>query len=225
MRWKSVTGLLLVPASLAAQEVDFVETTGPLSDRDFYRLVACAAPPGADCAKPMRRWVIDRPLRVSITRSDRAFLGGKQARARAALVRAVQYLNQSGAGVQFRIVPPEDPADIEIYFIDTDGSAPISGTGIDGIDGATVQGARVLVWANSRTGAIKRSRIVFGTRLSIRQYESALIEELTQSLGLLTDIRNPHYEGLSVFSQDSNDAKTLGPQDIIALRRHYPPKE
>ena len=221
----AILAALILPVALAAQEVDFVQSSGELSDENFYRLVACAAPPGGECAKPMRRWVTDQPLRVAITRIDPAFLGGKQARAKAALVRAVQYLNKAGAEVAFRIVPPGPPADIEIYFINTQGSTAITDTGIDGIDGSTVQGARVLVWSNSRTGAIRRARIVFGTRLHIRQFESAMIEELTQSLGLLTDIRNPHYEGLSVFSQDSNDAKTLGPQDIMALRRHYPPKE
>ena len=79
----------------------------------------------------------------------------------------------------------------------------------------------MLVWANRDTRAIARAAVVFGTRMPIRQYKSAMLEEITQALGLLTDIRNLHYEGVSVFSQDSNDAKTLGLQDIMALRRHY----
>lgn len=52
-----------------------------------------------------------------------------------------------------------------------------------------------------------------------------MLEEITQALGFMTDIRNPAYDGVSVFSEDSNAAKTLGPQDIMALRRHYPPQE
>jgi hypothetical protein len=67
--------------------------------------------------------------------------------------------------------------------------------------------------------------VVFSTRLHISHYESAMIEEITQALGLLTDIRTPVYEGVSVFSQDSNAAKDFGPQDIYTLLRHYPPQE
>lgn len=210
---------LVATAPLAAQ--DFVTTDGPLEDRDFYRLVACGAAPKGACTKDMVRWQITRPLRVSLARVDRALLGGKKKRAEAAIVRAVQYLNAANFGLRLEVVPRNIPADIRVYLIDTDGETPITDTGIDWLDGTTVPGARVLVWANRDTGEIARAAVVFGTRMPIRQYESAMIEEITQALGLLTDIRNPHYEGVSVFSQDSNAAKTLGPQDIMALRRHY----
>lgn len=206
-------------APLAAQ--DFVTTDGPLDDTDFYRLVACGAAPGGTCTKNMVRWQINRPLRVSLARVDRALLGGKKKRAEASIARAVQYLNAANFGQRLEVVPRNIPADIRVYLINTDGESPITDTGIDWLDGTTVPGARVLVWANSDTGEIARAAVVFGTRMPIRQYESAMLEEITQALGLLTDIRNPHYEGVSVFSQDSNAAKTLGPQDIMALRRHY----
>ena len=52
-----------------------------------------------------------------------------------------------------------------------------------------------------------------------------VLEELTQAMGLMTDIRNPAYEGVSVFSEDSNAVLRLGAQDKEALRRHYPPEE
>jgi len=134
--------------------------------------------------------------------------------------RAVQHLNDTGMGL--RLIESDTPM-IHIYLIDTDGSAPITGSGNPAIEGHTVRGARVLVRA--RDGLIERADIIFGTRLSIRQYESAMLEEITQALGLLTDIRNPAYDGVSIFSEDSNASKTLGPQDIMALRRHYPPRE
>ena len=38
--------------ALPAAAQDFVDTNGPLSDEAFYRLVACAAPPNEECAKP-----------------------------------------------------------------------------------------------------------------------------------------------------------------------------
>jgi hypothetical protein len=227
MRFSPAWALLLC-AALAwpapAMAEDFVATSGQLSDDAFYRLVACAAPPDAPCAKPLLRWPVTRPLRVQLAQIDRAFLGGKQNRARAALERALQFLNASGMGLQLTEVPKgAEDADIRIYFLDTDGSAPLANTGIEGADGLTVTGARVIVWSDRDSGTIRRATILFGTQLSIRHYESAMLEELTQSLGLLTDIRNPAYEETSVFSQDSNAAKRLGPQDIMALRRHYPP--
>ena len=67
---------------VAAAE-DFIVTEGMLSDDDFYRLVACGAEPGGDCTKPMLHWKTERPLRVALEYMDPAFLGGRQARARA----------------------------------------------------------------------------------------------------------------------------------------------
>ena len=200
---------------------DFIVTDGPLSDEDFYRLVACAASPGEACTKDIVRWRIDRPLRVSLARVDTALLGGKKKRAEASITRAVQYLNEADFGLTLEAVPRNIPADIRVYLIDTDGETPIIDSGIDWMEGLTVSGARVLVWADRDSGTIARAAVVFGTKMPIEQYESAMIEEITQAMGLLTDIRNPEYEGVSVFSQDSNAAKRLGPQDIIALRRHY----
>ena len=211
----------LLPDRAGAFE-DFVATEGLLSDDDFYRLIACGAPPDGPCSKPFLRWPGKAAVRVRIASIDPVFLGGKQQRARAALIRAVQYINGAGAGIQVERVASDAPADIDIYLLDTDGSESLQDTGIDGADGARVTGARVMVWAGNTSGDIKRAKILFGTRLHIRHYESAMLEELTQALGLLTDIRNSAYESLSVFSQDSNDAKTFGDQDLMVLRRHYP---
>ncbi len=207
-----------LPFLAAAQE--FVETNGTLNDTDFYRLVSCAAPPEGLCQKKRLHWPQGATLRVSLEKLDRVFLGGKQKRARAALVRALQHLNNVDMNLSLVQVSPGSTADIHIYFINTNGSSPISGTNIPGVDGQTVHGARVSVWAQN--GVISRGTIIFGTRLHIRSYESAMLEELTQALGLLTDIRNPTYDAISIFSQDSNASKTLGPQDVRALQQHYP---
>jgi hypothetical protein len=209
--------------ALPAAAQDWVDSTGQLDDDTFYKLVACAAPPGEACRKPMLRWATERPLRVKIASIDPVFLGGKQKRAKAALVRAVQYLNAVGMGISLEQVDADDEADISIYFVDTDGMSPIRDSGIKGADGAVVRGARVMVWSRRDTGEIREANILFGTRLHIRHYESAMLEEITQSLGLLTDIRNPEYDGVSIFSQDSNASKQFGEQDLMALRRHYPP--
>ena len=209
-------------AAPPAHAEDFVETRGLLDDETFYRIVSCAAPPGGACTKPVLHWSTERPVRVRLASMDRAFLGGKQKRARAALVRAVQYLNAAGTALRLEQVDGTE-ADIDIHFLDTDGSAPLQGTGIKGADGQIVKGARVIVWSHRATGRIREAKVLFGTRLHIRHYESAMLEELTQALGLLTDIRNPAYEGVSIFSQDSNATKRFGPQDLMVLRRHYPP--
>ncbi|MBP0481307.1 DUF2927 domain-containing protein [Sagittula salina] len=212
--------LVCLAAPLAAGEPDYIESDGHLSDSDFYRLVACAAPPGDPCVRPMLRWRTDRPVTVTIASVDPAFLGGKQLRARAALERAVQYINTADAGIRMQHV--DGPADVRIHFVASNGSAPLQNTGIDGADGLRVTGARVITWSRQDTHKIQRATILFGTRLHIRHYESAMLEELTQALGLMTDIRNPYYEGVSIFSQDSNDTKQFGAQDLMALRRHYP---
>ena len=46
--------LALLAIEAAAQE--FIKSKGRLSDRDFYRAVACAAPPGGACQKKALRW-------------------------------------------------------------------------------------------------------------------------------------------------------------------------
>lgn len=219
---------VLLGTGWAGAAQDYVVSEGWLSDEDFYRLVACAAPPGDPCARPMLHWPAKnrdrRTVTVRIDTIEDAFLGGKRKRAFAALERAVQYINAAGANISVARTEA-DSADVLIHFLDTDGRAPLQGTGIDGADGLTVTGARVVIWSRSDTHEIQRAMILFGTRLHIRHYESAMLEELTQALGLMTDIRNPVYEGVSIFSQDSNDTKQFSQQDLMVLRRHYPVQE
>lgn len=214
--------LALFSGAGAAQ--DFIETEGLLSDDDFYRLVSCRAAPSQPCAHRPLFWQTDRPLRVRIAQIDPAFLGGRQKRAKAALARAIQYINRAEAGISLVETSADQNTDISVYFLNANDETPVRGVGLPDVDGETVRGARVWVWANS-DAVIQRSVIVFSTALPMRQYESAMIEEVTQSLGLMTDIRNPLYNGVSVFAEDSNAAKDLGKQDVMALRRHYPPKE
>lgn len=211
--------LLFGPATAGAQE--YVETADRLSDEDFFRAVACGAEPGGDCRKPMVRWERLGPIRVAIRSMDPAYLGGKRLRAHAALERAIQEINRAEAGVRLVEVAPDAPAEIELYFPDIARGEPIRGTGMAGVDGTPLGGASVRVASNHDTGEILRTVIVFSTTLDIRAYESAMLEELVQGLGLMTDIKSPHYDTRSIFSQDSNAMKTLGEQDIMALRRLY----
>ncbi len=209
--------LLAVPAG--AQEA--IEAPGRLSDEDFYRAVACAAPPGGDCQKPFVRWDATRPIRVALRQIDDAFLGRPKLRADAALERAMQALNAADAGFRLARVDADAPAEIEIFFLSIARGQPIAGTGIEGVDGGRLGGASTRVLFDHDTGFITRAAVVFSTTLETRAYESVMLEELTQAMGLLTDIGGPAYRGVSVLDQETNSATDLAPQDIMALRRHY----
>ena len=207
---------MLVCAALPAQAQDFVDSDGPLENTVFYRLVACAAPPDSPCAKPFYKWE-KFALTVGIVERAPPFLGGKVKRAEAALVRAVQRLNAVGMGVQ--LSQSENAPDIAIHLLDVARGEMIrTGTLLNGktianaITALDVQGSTI-------TGAT----IGFSNTITIRQYESIMLEEITQALGLITDIQNPYYRSRSILSQNAdNSLKTLGEQDRMALIRHYP---
>lgn len=207
--------LALSAQSVTAQE--FVTTQTRLSDDAFYALVSCAAPPQGTCAKDVVRWPKTK-LTVGITKMERAYLGGKSKRADAALVRAIQEINAAGSAIT--LTRDDTDPDISILFLDIPARSKIKGSGYPELEGKPISGAGVRVFAAN--GVILNSVILFTTGLQIRAYESAMLEELTQSLGLLTDIGGPYYESRSIFSQSSNALKKLGQQDIMALGRHYP---
>lgn len=209
--------LLLACAAWPAQAQDFVDSDGPLDDTAFYRLVACAAPPDGPCAKPFYKW--DKTtLTVSIVERAPAFLGGKLKRAEAALERAVQRLNAVDTGLT--ITTSVDAPDIAIHLLDVArGQTILTGTLLQGKTMANATTA-LEVEGSTITGAA----IGFSNTLTIRQYESVMLEEITQALGLITDIQNPYYQSRSILSQNAdNSLKTLGVQDRMALIRHYPP--
>ena len=211
--------LLLAAPPAAAQA--YVEVAGRLSDEDFFRAVACAAEPGGDCRKPFVRWEASRPIRVALRRIDPAYLGRPKLRAGAALERAVRALNAAEAGFRLAPVGPGDHAEIEVFFLDLDQGAEISGTGIEGVDGAALGAASTRVLYNHDTGYAERAAVVVSRGLATRAYESVLLQELTQAMGLMTDIKSAAYDGVSVLALESNTATQLGPQDILALKRLY----
>tara|TARA_R110002020_G_scaffold52767_10_gene148074 strand:- start:13033 stop:13575 length:543 start_codon:yes stop_codon:yes gene_type:complete len=179
--------------------------------------VACAAPPEAACAKHFYRW--DKTtLTVGIIERDRAFLGGKLKRAEAALVRALQHLNATGAGLTLSIT--EETPDIAIHLLDVSRGQTIPTGSL--LRGKTMANAITALEVEGST--ITGAAIGFSNTIPIRQYESVMLEEITQALGLITDIRNLYYQSRSILSQDAdNSLKTLGEQDRMALIRHYPP--
>lgn len=205
--------------ALPAQAQDFIDSQGPLSDEAFYRLVACAAPPGGQCGKPLFKW--DKTdLTVGIVQRDPAFLGGKLKRAEAAVVRALQHLNAVDMNIRLR--QSEAAPDITIHLLGSARGQKITASDAPILNGLTLGNA---ITALDIDGSrITGAAIGFSNSMSIRQYESVMLEEITQALGLITDIQNPYYQTRSILSQNAdNSLKTLGEQDRMALTRHYPP--
>ena len=205
-----------------ARALEFVQTAGVLSDADFYRAVACGAAPGAPCAKPFTRWPAAKALDLSVTISDvhPDFPSYKRELVDSALQEAVDEINNVGAAVQLHILPSGSAADIPIYLTGARRGGLVDNTGFLGLDGSTIQAGLVTLWW--RDGVIRSSGIALSKDLRRRSTRSVLLEELVQSLGLATDLRNPSYAGKTIFDEDSNAVTRLIGQDAQALRLHYP---
>lgn len=216
--------LLLAALPAAAAEDDFVVTEGLLSDEDFYRLVACGAAPGKPCAMPFLRWprAQARALGVALRPAPPGIPAVRMRALSRALDLAIAEINGVGAAIMLRRLGSEAEAPVTVQVTPARMGEPIRGTGIEGVDGDEIGAALVTVWWN-RPPAITAAAIVIASDVPLAELRSVMLEELTQALGLLTDIRNPAYEGVSIFSEDANTATRLGPQDRMAILRHYPP--
>ena len=190
-----------------------------MEDTAFYRLVACAAPPEGECAKPFYKWN-KTDITVGIIHRPPAFLGGKLKRAEASVVRAVQRLNATGMGITLRL--DEADPDIQIHLLDIPRGQKITSSCRPLLNGRIMANAITALDVDGTT--INGASIGFSNTMTIRQYESVMLEEITQALGLITDIQNPYYRSRSILSQNAdNSLKTLGEQERMALIRHYPP--
>lgn len=218
MRLGAVALCLAGPA--AAQE--FVEVTGPLRDEAFYRAVACAAPPGGDCAKPFLRWPEEKrsPLTVGLVSLPRGLPDWRRRLFDAGLDSALAQINAVGAAIRLRRVA-EAPPDIEIHVVATAPGAVMQDTGVPALDGEVLPLGRVALRA--RDGEIREALIAVSAQARRREIASVLLEEITQGLGLMTDIKGAAYFR-SVFFEDGNSTVRLIGQDAMALRRHYPPE-
>jgi hypothetical protein len=209
-----------------AAEDDFLATEGPLSDQDFYRLVSCRALPGEECSIEPVRWPAyrARDLVVGFAPTPAGFPADSALRAERAVDEAIRQINAAGAALHLRRAGSEERPDILVHLANVREGDVIEATGVRGVDGQTIGAALVTVWWSDRD-ELSKAVIVLAQDLPPADVGPVVLEELTQSMGLMTDIRNPHYEDLSVFSEDSNRVTRLGPQDIEALRRHYPSED
>lgn len=205
----------------AAAAQEFVEVEGPLTDDDFYRLVSCAAPPGEPCQKPVVHWphFARTNLTVGITRVDPVFSADDVAAYAAALDDAIHQINGTGAGIKLRRTGRYP--DIAVLLLDMEEGTQILGSGIPGLDGVTIDAAWVHLWWNGNND-IRRGVIVFSDGLDGLVRRSTVLEEIYQSLGLLTDVESEWYTDRSIVSQQGTLRTSLGKQDIMALKRHYP---
>lgn len=211
---------LLCSAHIATAQ-DSVRTDGPLTDDVFYNLVACAAPAGQDCAVPAVRWPGAEDLTVSLYQIDPGFPNDRKVALQKALYAAMEQINASDAALRLRFALAGETADITVHLLNISMGGVIDHTGLDPLDGTPLEAALVQLWWN-RNLDLTRAAIVFPQDIEWRGMQSIVLEELTQSLGLRTDIDNPWYDTRSVFSERSNSVTTLGLQDMMALRRHYP---
>jgi hypothetical protein len=138
-----------------------------------------------------------------------------------ALNTAIAEINSAGAALHLVRAPKAATAPVLIHLTPATMGEPIRGTGMSDIDGTPIAAALVTVWWND-LNHITEATIVMAADLPPDEIGPVLLEELTQSMGLLTDIRNRDYEPISVFSEDSNSVTRLGQQDRAALRLHYP---
>ncbi|WP_071673619.1 DUF2927 domain-containing protein [Nioella nitratireducens] len=210
--------LALSPVLAAAQE--YVTVPRRLSDEAFYRLVACAAPPGGECAKPQVRWPEDRRLSLSVSISFIApnFPGYRLDLVDQAIDRAIAEINGSGAYLVLDRSYETD-ADIRIYLLDTPSGGVIDGTGNLQLDGEELAAGRVAL--RTIHGRIEEAAIAISRDIRRREIGSVVLEEMVQALGLATDILSPAYRD-SIFNERSNAVVWLRGQDAEALRRHYP---
>ncbi|WP_208354024.1 DUF2927 domain-containing protein [Pseudaestuariivita rosea] len=216
-------GLVMLSHIGTVRAQEYIESTGRLTDAQFYDLISCAAPPGADCQKPVVKWParMARSLRVSITQIDDGYPDAVQADARAALRHAVREINGVNSGVQLQLLRDNADTDVHVWMVDMRSGQPVTNSGYPDMDGFIVDGAGFYVWWDGRL-RIYRSIIILPTTIPENQMKSLVLEETIQSLGLMTDIDNPNYSR-SIFSQyGPNDITTLNGQDRMVLLRHYP---
>ena len=215
--------LALILAARAATAQEFITTNSSLSDTDFYRLVSCAAPLGGACQKELVRWspADAQDVSIGIVQIEDGYPQVAAQLVSDALESTISELNASDANLTVTLSDKGIKPDIGIHLLTIVEGDLIRHTGLHPLDGAVIQAAKTQLWWRYDFSLIEGA-IVFGKDIDPADLPSIMLEEVTQSMGLLTDIGGPFYQNRSVFSESSNQLTALGPQDVMALRRHYP---
>lgn len=221
---RAIAAALSMCLGTAAMADDFVVTNGPISDDDFYRLVACRAEPGQPCPYDFIRWAPEqaRDLRIGFAPISPDYPPQLADHMQHSLDLAIRAINAIGADLTLVRGDKDDDLDIRLHLAPIRAGDRIFGTGVREVDGVTIGAGLVhLFWDDNLN--LTQGVIVLAEDIPFNEAYPILLEEVTQALGLLTDVRDPYYETRSVFSEDSNTVTKHGAQDIMAILRHYPP--
>lgn len=212
--------LALASAAASAEDSDGILAETLLSDRDFFRLATCGAPPGGDCAGPTLRWrrsVITLAFLPDAVETPDGFA----AHLDETLDHAIREINRSGAGLRIR----RDDARGRAADIRVMPSLRLNGdimTDEPGISAAGIMGVGYMTfWWNGRN-EITEATILISTAILPEDMESVVLEEVFQTLGPRFDIDGAAYEGVSILSQTSNATTRITGQDARLLRWLYP---
>ena len=218
---RAIVVIFLAASAASAQE--FIATAAALSDTDFYRIVSCAAPPGAGCQKDSVRWspADAQDVSIGIVQIEDGYPQDLARQAAGALDLAIIELNAVDADIHLTLTDKTIKPDIGIHLLTIVEGDTIRNTGLNPLDGEVIEAAKTQLWWRNDQTLIKGA-IVFGKDIDPDDLPSVMLEEVTQSLGLLTDIGGRFYQTRSIFSETSNQLTKLGPQDVMTLRRHYP---
>jgi hypothetical protein len=217
----AMTAFVLWLTTGLAQAQEFITARSALSDEDFYRLVSCAAPPSGDCQKPVVRWSRRdaKDVSVRIVQIADGYPTRLAAMIENGLDGTIAELNAAGANL--RVSRAVADPDIGIHLLDMPAGGTVKGTGLVPLDGTVIETARAQIWWRGNQTLIN-CEIVYSRDVRQADVANLLLEEITQCMGLTTDIGGRYYERRSIFSQTGYEVIRLGEQDIMALRRHYP---
>lgn len=204
---------------LPAFASDGVASDGKLTNQELYRLAACGAVPGGKCQGPFVRW--NQPvITVAMPPADPGMDPALAKQISTALDQAIATLNAARSGIRLQRGISRSRPDIVVHRAGLKEGQRTKG--IRGMsDGLEIGvGYMQINWDDNLT--ITDGAIVIASDIAPEDVRSVMLEELTQSLGFLYDIENPFYEGVSIFSQDSNETTAIAGQDRAILRLHYP---
>lgn len=214
--------LLALPLATAAgaQESDGIATDRLLTDREFFRLTTCGAPPGGECTGPVLRWP-KRMVTLALLPGEVDLPEGFADNLDEAVDAAIAQINRTGAGIRIRRVEGRK-ADIRVIptaLKDGDRLEDVPGISAAGIMGV----GYMTYWWNGRK-EITEAAILISTAIIPGDMRSVVLEETFQTLGPRFDIEGKVYEGVSILSQTSNETTVIRGQDARLLRWLYPPQ-
>lgn len=209
-----------VGAAGNAQESDGIAADRLLTDRDFFRLATCGAPPGGECTGPVPRWP-KRLVTLAILPGETDLPEGFAGNLDAAVDEAIAQINRTGADIRIRRVGGRR-ADIRVIP-----TALEEGDRLEDVPGHSAAGIMgvgyMTYWWNGRQ-EITEATILISTAIIPGDMRSVVLEETFQTLGPRFDIEGKAYEGVSILSQTSNQTTTIRGQDARLLRWLYPPE-